>query len=280
MQDAILKFFSKGGANTNAAGTKLQLPSPIRTGRAGLPSAVAFVDYEHWYISLNNNYGIRPNIKSWFEDLQKRVNVKEVMFFADFSHKSFSDEIGRIRPFTNKIIDTRSPLGGNKKDFTDFILLDNIYQKALMTEDTKAFILFSGDGHFSSVTSFLKNIYGKEVGIYAIKGCFSRQLQETSTWYVSLPEESDVYGLYYQKILEYLKDEENKKSRELPTFAKTAEEIAKDRRLDKRKALTALDNLAGDGIISKRSIRGRGYNAENTDAIFVNWEKAAEKGFI
>ena len=94
----ILRLFGKGVAEPKST------PAPIRTGKEGLPSAVVFVDYEHWYISLNNNYGIRPNIKAWFEDLQKRVNVKEVLFFADFSHKNLAEEIGRIRPFTNKII--------------------------------------------------------------------------------------------------------------------------------------------------------------------------------
>lgn len=239
-----------------------------------MPSAAVFVDYEHWYISLNNNYGIRPNIKSWFEDLQTRVNVKEVMFFADFSHKNLADEIGRIRPYTNKIIDTRSP-NGTKKDFTDFIILDNIYQKALLADDIDAFILFSGDGHFSSVTSFLKNIYGKEVGVYAIKGCFSRQLQETSTWTVSLPDESDVYGLYYEKIFEYLKSEENKHSKELPTFARAAEAVAKDRRLERKKVTFALDKLIADKVITKRNMGGKG-----KDALFVDWDLAKKNGLL
>lgn len=268
MQGTILHIFSKGGAEARP------IPSPLKTGRAGLPSAAVFVDYEHWYISLNNNYGIRPNIKSWFEDLQQRVNVKEVVFFADFSHKNLADEIGRIRPFTNKIIDTRSP-NGTQKDFTDFIILDNIYQKALLADDTDAFILFSGDGHFSSVTSFLKNIYGKEVGVYAIKGCFSRQLQETSTWCVSLPDEADVFGLYYQKILEYLKSEENKNSKNLPTYGKCVDQVSKDRRLDRKKAVQALDKLISEGVVSKRSIKGQGFAAR--DALFVDWELAAKK---
>lgn len=252
-------------------------PAPIRTGKEGLPSAVVFVDYEHWYISLNNNYGIRPNIKAWFEELQKRVNVKEVLFFADFSHKNLAEEIGRIRPFTNKIIDTRSPTG-TQKDFTDFIILDNIYQKALMADDTEAFILFSGDGHFSSVTSFLKNIYGKEVGIYAIKGCFSRQLQETCNWYVSLPDEGDVYGLYFQKIFEYLRNEEDKKSKSLPTYSKCAEALAKNKRLERKKIKTALDKLITDGVLSKRSLNGHGISVK--DALFVDWELAKKKELL
>lgn len=236
-----------------------------------------FVDYEHWYISLNNNYGIRPNIKAWFEHLQKRVNVKEVLFFADFSHKNLAEEIGRIRPFTNKIIDTRSPTG-TQKDFTDFIILDNIYQKALMADDTEAFILFSGDGHFSSVTSFLKNIYGKEVGIYAIKGCFSKQLQETSTWHVSLPNDDDVYGLYYQKIFEYLKMEENKKSKSLPTATKCVAALSQNKRLERKKILAALDRLIEEDVLSKRSFNSQGVSVK--DALFVDWELAANKELV
>lgn len=271
MQFTILRLFGKGSGETR------QTPSPLKTGKEGLPSAAVFVDYEHWYISLNNNYGIRPNIKSWFEDLQTRVNVKEVVFFADFSHKNLADEIGRIRPFTNKIIDTRSPTG-TQKDFTDFIILDNIYQKALLADDTEAFILFSGDGHFSSVTSFLKNIYGKEVGVYAIKGCFSRQLQETCTWYVALPDEADVFGLYFEKILEYLKNEENKNSKNLPTYSKCIDEVSKVKRLDRKKVTQALDKLVADGVISKRSMRGQGFSVK--DALFADWDLAAQKELI
>lgn len=272
MQEAILRLFGKGCDEPKQAS-----PSLIKTGKEGLPSAAVFVDYEHWYISLNNNYGIRPNIKGWFEELQSRVNVKELIFFADFSHKNLADEIGRIRPYTNKIIDTRSP-NGTKKDFTDFIILDNIYQKALLADDIEAFILFSGDGHFSSVTAFLKNIYGKEVGVYAIKGCFSRQLIETSTWTVALPFEADIYGLYFQKIFEYLKNEEDRNSKNLPTFVKVADAVAKDRKLERKKVVAALDKLIADGVITKRSIGGRGQGVK--DALFVDWDLAAKSGLI
>lgn len=271
VQRVILRLFGKG----NDERERKMLPAPIKTGKEGLPTAAVFVDYEHWYISLNNNYGIRPNIKAWFEDLQNRVNVKEVMFFADFSHKNLADEIGRIRPYTNKIIDTRSP-NGTKKDFTDFIVLDNIYQKALLADDIEAFVLFSGDGHFSSVTAFLKNIYGKEVGVYAIKGCFSKQLMETSTWTVSLPDEADVYGLYYRKIFEYLKNEENKHSKNLPTFNKVVDAVAKDKKLERKKITAALDRLIAEDVISKRNLGSRG-NATK-DVLFVDWDLAESKG--
>ena len=97
---------------------------------------MAFVDYESWYISLLKNFGLKPDIKAWFEDLSTRVYLTEAVFFADFSHKSLADEIRRIRPYSNKIIDTRSP-NGVEKDYTDFIILDNIYQKALASQDRR-----------------------------------------------------------------------------------------------------------------------------------------------
>ena len=51
--------------------------------RNGLRKAVAFVDYESWYVSMNVNYGLRPDIKGWYESLAKRVNLTEVVFFAE-----------------------------------------------------------------------------------------------------------------------------------------------------------------------------------------------------
>lgn len=220
-------------------------------------------------MSMSVNYGMKPNIKAWFEDLSRKVNLTEAVFFADFSHKSLADEIKRIRPFSNKIIDTRNPTGV-KKDFTDFIILDNIYQKAMLSEGIDVFILFSGDGHFSSATSFLKNICGKEVGIYAIRGSFSRQLQETASWCVTLPTEEDVRGNDYGLILGELKNSE--KMIRAQTLIDGV--IKKNKNIKKKELSDALDRLEKESIITKRSI------GQNKDVLFVNWEKAEKEGYI
>jgi len=230
----------------------------------GLPTAVAFVDYESWYVSLHKNYGIKPDIKGWFEDLAKRVNITEAIFFADFSHKSLADEIKRIRPYSNKIIDTRNPLGV-QKDFTDFIILDNIYQKALLSDDIDCFVLFSGDGHFSSVTSFLKNIYGKQVGIYAINGSFSHQLKETSSWSVTLPNEDSIMGMDHNLLLGELK-----KSNVMYTEKKLIGAVCAAHRHAKQDNLKrALDKLIADNVITVRKV------GDKKDAVlFVDWDAA------
>lgn len=233
--------------------------------RNGLRKAVAFVDYESWYVSMNVNYGLRPDIKGWYESLAKRVNLTEVVFFADFSHKSLASEIQRIRPFSNKIIDTRSP-AGVQKDFTDFIILDNIYQKAMMSEGIDVFILFSGDGHFSSVVAFLKNICGKEVGVYAINGSFSRQLKETASWTETLPSEEELYGNIYSLIFDELKN-----AKTMLTVQSLTDSVAKtNKNLRKRDIDEVMDRLRKGGVLTTRTV------GKTKNAVFVDWEKAKE----
>ena len=232
-----------------------------------LPKAVAFVDYEHWYISLKNNYGLQPNIKAWFEDLNSKFNLTEVNFFADFSHKSLADEIGRIRLFSNKIIDTRSP-NGVKKDFTDFIILDNMYQKALSSDDIEVFILFSGDGHFGSVTSFLKNFYHKQVVIYGVNGSFSKQLKETANVFYTLPTEADINESFYKSIFDYLKTSPR------PNYNEAIETAAKKNRgnASKQKIASAMKTLMENDVISERAIANS--KGKKQKMLFVDWEKA------
>ncbi len=251
----ILRLFKKESARTQ------ERTSDER------PKAVAFVDYEHWYISLKTNYGFKPNIKAWFEDLNSKYNLTEVMFFADFSHKSLADEIGRIRLFSNKIIDTRSP-NGVQKDFTDFIILDNMYQKALSSDDIDVFILFSGDGHFSSVTSFLKNFYRKQVVVYAINGCFSKQLRETATVSYLLPTEQDIYESYYGYIFDYLKNSPN------PTYTEAIATAVKKSRgsANKQQITKAMKTLTENGVISERTIQSN--KGKKQKMLFVDWEMA------
>lgn len=237
-----------------------------------LPKAAVFVDYEHWYISLKSNYGLKPNIKAWFEELNQNYNLAEVNFFADFSHKSLADEIGRIRLFSNKIIDTRSP-NGVQKDFTDFIILDNMYQKALSSEDIEVFILFSGDGHFSSVTSFLKNFYHKQVVIYGVNGSFSKQLQETANTFHVLPSEQDVFESFYKNIFDYLKKSSN------PSYNEAIDTAVKKSRgkASKQNIARAMKTLMENDVISERTIAlNRG---KKKKMLFVDWEKAEKYGY-
>lgn len=216
-----------------------------------------------------------PNIKDWFDELNKQYNLVDVSFFADFSHKSLADEIRRIRLFSNKIIDTRNPYGV-KKDYTDFIILDNIYQKALSSEDINVFILFSGDGHFSSVTSFLKNFYHKEVVIYGIKNSFSKSLQETANRCITLPTEQDLHGSFYRLIFDYLKESPSPTFNDAINYVKDKSSFA-----SKQQITASLNKLIENDYISERKLNMRGKRGVKKQLnLFVDWDKVQKSGII
>ena len=121
--------------------------------------ALVFVDYEHWFFSYKNLFGIKPNIKEWYDSICSRFQIEEAFFFADFTGIAvLRDEPGHIRAVSDSIIETGNFVGRNKKDMSDFVMLDYIYRKAMECPNVKYFVLFTGDGHFQSVAKFLRKI--------------------------------------------------------------------------------------------------------------------------
>ena len=66
-------------------------------------------------------------------------------------------------------------------------MLDQIYQKAMTAQEISVYVIFSGDGHFSSVASFLINRCGKMVEIYGIRDAISMQLRNTASNTIEWP---------------------------------------------------------------------------------------------
>lgn len=244
------------------------------------PRAVAFIDFEHWYISLDKMYSRRPDLKKWREQLSRNFNVREIFVFADFSNQALRAEIPKIREVTNYIIETQNATAHIKKDYTDFIMLDHIYQKALSSHDIQAFIIFSGDGHFSSVASFLKNQCGRTVGVYGIKNAVSGQLKNTASWCVELPEEQEEEEnkQYYDMIfrnLKYLEENNRGKKKLYPTFWGTVDAVASYYNVNKNTVTEALRKLierdyifqTEEKIDAKKSIK----------VLNVDWKLAARE---
>lgn len=239
------------------------------------PTAAVFVDFEHWYIAMNNMYHSKPDYKSWLKDLNKRVNAEEIVFFADFSHQNLSQEIPRIREFTNRIIETKNADPRYKKDFTDFIMLDNIYQKAMFDRDIETFVLFTGDAHFSSVVSFLVNRCDKEVGIYGVKDSFSKQLKNTASWFVEVTKtaKENPYDAYYKMLFSSLANAENKQRKNVkPTFQKTVSVVANYHKLPHKTIQKALEKMIEEQYI----IRERTGKAKPSDPLVINWKRCAQ----
>ena len=48
--------------------------------------------------------------------------------FGDFSNKGINEGLDKLHAISNTVISTQQPNGRHKKDMTDFIMLDHIYQ--------------------------------------------------------------------------------------------------------------------------------------------------------
>ena len=69
-----------------------------------LPGCIGFVDFEHWYISLERQYGVKPDIKGWKAELEKNYDVEEIAVFGDFSNPGLRGELDKIRDVTPMVI--------------------------------------------------------------------------------------------------------------------------------------------------------------------------------
>jgi uncharacterized LabA/DUF88 family protein len=240
--------------------------------------AVAFVDYEHWYISLSKLYKQKPLIKQWYEKLSEEYKLEEVYFFADFAGTSLKEEVPRIREVTNFIIETGASSPKRKKDFTDFIMLDRIYQTAMSRYDIDVYIIFSGDGHFPSVAQFLRGKLKKTVGIYGVKDAFSQQLKNTATWIREIPDDTEKLRGYYYPILENIHHlEANNVGGKIvyPTFRATVEAVTKYYKLPYKEVRDALAEMVDSGYISQKEIITEGKELRTLE---VDWNKVRADG--
>ena len=252
---------------------KPKITRPVGDGTK--PVAAVFVDFEHWFIALNNVHHVKPDYKAWLADLNKRVQVEEIVFFADFSHDNLAKEIPRIREFTNRIIETRNADPRYKKDFTDFIMLDSIYQKVMFDRSVDCFVLFTGDAHFSSAVSFLVNRCNKEVGIYGVKDSFSQQLKNTASWFVEVdkPDKKAEEAEYRRMLFSSLANAENKsRGKAHPTFQKTVKVVADYHKVPQATIQKTLEKMIEEQYI----IRERTGKSKPSDPLSVNWKKCAQ----
>ncbi|NLY69752.1 MAG: NYN domain-containing protein [Clostridiales bacterium] len=243
------------------------------------PRAIAFVDYEHWFISLDKLHRMRPDIKDWRDELASKYELKELIFFADFSNPLIRPELARIREVSNYIIETQNTSSSFKKDFTDFIMLDHIYQKAMTATDVDVFILFTGDGHFNSVTNFLISQMGKTVGVYAVRDAVSSQLRNTASFTVTVPHEDDSYLEYYRMILRNMKylQSNSRKRRSYPSFLPTVQNVARINNVPQSAIADALQKLIANGYINQTHERPHG-SSRSIKVLHVNWEKCRADG--
>ena len=208
---------------------------------------VVFVDYEAWFYGCKNQYQTEPDVVDWFNHVKDKGQIDDVFFFADFSHDAIKDHIVKLRNISNSIIDCSK--GDKSKEYTDFIMLDHIYQRLFRQTDIRQFVLFTGDSHFQSVVAFLRNFNEKKVGIYALEGSLSPLLAEASDWYVKVVPSNNRHEAIKKALLKNLKWV-SEKPVAVPTFSKTLTVVTKNHpEYTEQDVSAVLSNMISNGII-------------------------------
>ncbi len=237
--------------------------------------AAVFIDFEHWAYSLSNKYGLKPEVDRFYQIVADKYDVRRINFFGKFSEPVLKSSLDDIRRVTNNIIETSTAY--LKKDFTDFIMLDYIYRDIDEYPDTDVYILFTGDGHFSSVANYLKEKKKKRVIVYAVAESVSRNLQDIADECYLLPIDSRELRLHYRMVLDNLYIIMGGKKKSYPTLSKTIQTVAKRNKVDPDYIADAVDGLMNMGIISQEYVMMGA--KKRVKVIKVDWKKATEKGF-
>lgn len=237
--------------------------------------AIAFVDYEHWFYSYRKLYHLKPDVIEWRKQLEENYCLEDVMVFADFSYKEIRDELTKIRCVTNSIIETQQTMTNSKKDMTDFIMLDYIYQYVSEHPKTNTYILFTGDAHFQSVIKYLIQKCGKKVIVYGVKDAFSNQLKQIASNWFELPASEDILKGLYPLIVNNMAYVAGK-NRIVPTFNATARALSKQNDVSEQLIKAALVEMINKGLLYTQKYRVE-FN-RSVNVLAANWEALVKEG--
>lgn len=211
--------------------------------------AIAYVDFDHWCISMYEAFGGKPNVRVWRDAVCREYDLTEIRFFGDFSNPKLRGMLSELREISNTIIETQNSDEHNLKEYTDFIMLDHIYQRALSGGKEKAVLIFSGDGHFSSVVSFLINQCHKEVVVYGVRTAFSSQLKSCASRSVELPMPEEMRRCYCRAIYRKISDLYAARRNANPTFRATAAAVASSMNVDRETIESAMQEMIASGCL-------------------------------
>lgn len=237
---------------------------------------IVFVDYDSLFWGLYNTMGELPDMRSLLQNIRQRnLASLRVRIFGDFSKPELKREISHLRSVTTDIISCELEHRDVKKDITDFVMLDHIYQSILLSGDFEQYILVTGDGHFQSVATFLRVYQNKIVGLYGVKGTISPRLKGSVSWAVEIrpQEEITLKSKYVQDILYVLKQAaiNDKKAFFKKTVQIAAESFKNGNKRDYARYNRALGLLMERGYVKQEqelSLNGNGITV-----ISVLWDK-------
>jgi hypothetical protein len=241
-----------------------------------MKNASVFIDYEYLFWSLYKHHARVPNMKFLMNEIRTNYKVVQAIAFGDFTKNNINQERDKLRVVGIDIIDCATER--EERNYADFFMLDSIYRTLIDKDDVEVFILFTGDGHFSSVVAGLVNYRNKEVGILGVPGTISRQLKESASWVKEvLPSEADIaHGDLIKKIIAGLIKAEKRSI--YPSFSKTVEFATSKYNQEQQYITTVLSHMINQGLISQELRKANSGN--DYKALSCNIDKIKEMGLL
>lgn len=237
--------------------------------------AMVFVDYEYWFYSYKNKYNLRPDTAAWRAELEKQFDIEDIMIFADFSSPGIGEELAKLRNITNTIIETGTATQYRKKDMTDFVMLDYIYQNVTSRNDVGTYIIFTGDGHFQSVVKYLVQKRHKKVVVYGVTDTFSKRLQGVASDIRLLPDEEELNNSYMRMIVSNLAHVETK-ANIIPTFWGTIEAVSKRNNVPDDRVKATLLRMMANGYVFQKDFSIN--SSKQVRIVAADWKKIKAAG--
>ncbi|MBR0402467.1 MAG: NYN domain-containing protein [Lachnospiraceae bacterium] len=218
------------------------------------PRALAFVDYEHWFYSYKNLFSMTPDLEAWRDELQEYFELEDILVFANFSVNYIAPEWEKLEKLGARVIHTGIAQESSDKDYTDFIMLDHIYQAATR-KDIEVYVIFTGDGHFGSAVRYIRNKLNKRVIVYGVNRALSGRLKSEASSYVEMPRYEQEQQFYIDLVLNTL--ERLTLQKKDPTYRRTIDGVAKSSRVARDRIKWAMDYLMEKGYVSERKVKVR-----------------------
>ena len=211
-------------------------------------TAVAFVDYEHWFYSYTNKFNMSPNVDEWYNEVCSEYKLENLYFYGDFNNRVIGPELEKLSKYTKNVIHTASMKDGVDKDFTDFIILDAIYREAAKKKSPD-------DGHFDLAVKYLREL-NKKVIIYAVKFALSNKLKSSANSYVEMPRQTQEQQFYINLIIDSLKRLKNMDK--VATYWKTVNSVAEYNKIAPERIQMTLDGLLNQKYLYEEESEFRG----------------------
>ncbi len=237
--------------------------------------AIAFVDYEHWYYACRHLFRIVPDPISWRKELDERYSIEKIFIFGDFSNEKMSEGLDKLHAVSDAVISTQQPSNRHKKDMTDFIMLDYIYQVSFEEPEIGTYIIFTGDGHFQSVVKYLVQKRGKKVVVYGVTNATSSRLKDVATEVYEIPAAKEVIQSRYQMIVENLAYVFNH-DEIIPSFKATVAAVARRNDVPEDEVTIAVQEMLEKGLLCQKD-RRVDFN-HTVKVLSANWDALIEAG--